>query len=106
MIPGLTCAIKVTPSYAYEPDMACFDWFDEAISYASGNTVDASPWRGDGGAAMNDNNFIQAVNGAPGKQRIYGVDFSDVNFQGIALVVWGDGSCDPGSSNERVFKDL
>ncbi|MFK0239144.1 hypothetical protein [Streptomyces vinaceus] len=85
--------------------MKCFTFFDEAVKYASGGTVDASQWRWDPRGAVRSPAFTEAVNGAPGDRRILSIEFEHPDHRGYALVTWGTGgNCRPGS--ERVVKNL
>ncbi|MFK0238405.1 hypothetical protein [Streptomyces vinaceus] len=99
------CAVRAMPSVSYAQEMKCFTFFDQAVAYASGNTVDASAWRWDPRAAIYSPSFTRAVDTAPGDRRILSIEFEHADYRGYALVVWGTGgNCEPG--RERVVKNL
>ncbi|MCY0932293.1 hypothetical protein OTB20_40315 [Streptomyces sp. H27-H1] len=98
------CAVQASPSAGYKEEMKCFTFFDQAVAYASGGSVDASPWRWDPRGAAYSPQFTNSVNNSDSVRRIYSIEFEHPDYRGYALVVWGNGDCAP--SSEKVVRNL
>ncbi|MFF6984466.1 hypothetical protein ACFZAV_43975 [Streptomyces sp. NPDC008343] len=101
------CAVEAeAPAAApLEPQIHCFEFFDQAVSFATDGAVDASAWRYNPKAAVESTDFHGRVNNANTAKRILTINFEHPNKTGYALVVFGRNyDCEAG--RERIVGKL
>jgi hypothetical protein len=85
---GAHCALNPNSG-----EQACFDTFDEAMAFASGGAIEDAP--ANGAQAMRDQGFQAKVAAADEQPNniIQGTVFSDTNFGGSSLTIYGPEMC-------------